>query len=117
MNPIRKILVPTDFSPHARELLEQYECGPVAFSDTPGASSKRHLVLDHVVRPEQADARQRFEAAAWALCDMLSQRWLNLAAQVERFLEALRSTCAEETLLSDGAESILSQSAGELAPR
>ena len=59
-----------------RTLLERYECGPLAFSGTPNASYERRLVLDHVVRPEQADARQRFEAVAWALRDLLSQRWL-----------------------------------------
>jgi len=39
------------------------------------------------------------------------------AAQVERFLEALRSTCAEWALLSDCAEEILSKSAGEMGQR
>ena len=60
----------------ARSLLERYECGPIAFSGTPDASYERRLVFDHVVRPEQADPRQRFEAVAWALRDLLSQRWL-----------------------------------------
>jgi hypothetical protein len=36
---------------------------------------------------------------------------------VERFLEALRSTCAEWVQLSDCAEEILSKSAGEMGPR
>jgi len=39
------------------------------------------------------------------------------AAQVERFLEALRSICAEWALLSGCAEAILSKSAGEMGPR
>ena len=39
------------------------------------------------------------------------------AAQVERFLEALRSTCAEWTRLSACAEAILSKSAGAMGPR
>jgi acetylornithine/succinyldiaminopimelate/putrescine aminotransferase len=38
------------------------------------------------------------------------------AAQVERFLGALRSTCAQWALLAGSAESILSKSAGELRP-
>jgi hypothetical protein len=33
-----------------------------------------------------------------------------------RFLEALRSTCAEWALLSDSAEALLSKSAGEIGP-
>ena len=39
--------------PPARTLLEQYECGPVAFAGTHDASYERHLVFDHVVRREQ----------------------------------------------------------------
>ena len=35
------------------DLLEQYECGPVPFSGAPNASYERHLVFDHVVRPER----------------------------------------------------------------
>ena len=65
-------------------LLEQYECGPVAFAGTPNASYERRLVLDHVVRPEQSDLRQRFEAVAWALRDLLSQRWLKTDATYDR---------------------------------
>jgi starch phosphorylase len=59
-----------------RALLDQYEGGPVAFSGTPDASYERRLVLDHIVRPERSDSRQRFEAVASALRDLLSQRWL-----------------------------------------
>ncbi|MGD0039349.1 MAG: glycogen/starch/alpha-glucan phosphorylase [Isosphaeraceae bacterium] len=36
----------------------------------------RHLVFDHVVTTEQADQRQRFEAMARSLRDLLTQRWL-----------------------------------------
>jgi hypothetical protein len=39
------------------------------------------------------------------------------AAQMDRFLEALRSTCAEWALLVESAEAILSKSAGEMGPR
>ena len=38
------------------------------------------------------------------------------AAQVERFLAALRSTCAEWALISQAAEAILSKSAGSMGP-
>ena len=63
--------------PHpSRTLLERYECGPVAFSGTPNAAYERRLVFDHVVLPEIADPRQRFEAVAWAIRDLLSRHWL-----------------------------------------
>ena len=65
-------------------LLEQYECGPVAFAGTPDASYERRLVLDHVVRPEQSDSRERFEAVAWAVRDLLSRRWLKTDATYDR---------------------------------
>jgi starch phosphorylase len=60
----------------ARTLFDRYESEPIAFSGTPNASYERRLVFDHVVRPDHADPRQRFEAVAWALRDLLSQRWL-----------------------------------------
>jgi acetylornithine/succinyldiaminopimelate/putrescine aminotransferase/predicted amino acid dehydrogenase len=39
------------------------------------------------------------------------------AAQVERFLEAVRATCAEWALIGETAEAILSKSAGEMGPK
>jgi starch phosphorylase len=65
-------------------LLDQYECGPVPFSGMPGAFYERHVVFDHVFRLEQADPRQRFEAVAGALRDVLSQRWLKTDATYDR---------------------------------
>ena len=61
------------------DLLERYECGPVQFSGDPNASYDRHLVLDHVVRPDEAAPRERFEALARSLRDLLAQRWLKTA--------------------------------------
>src|SRR5512135_3496058 len=58
------------------DILEQYECGPVQFSGDPNASFDRHLVFDHIVKPEDATPRERFEALARSLRDLLSQRWL-----------------------------------------
>jgi starch phosphorylase len=65
-------------------LLEKYECGPVPFSGSPGALYERHVVFDHVVPLEQSDPRQRFEAVAWAIRDVLSQRWLRTEATYDR---------------------------------
>ena len=67
--------VPVSQSDHgrARVLLDHDECGPFAFSGTADASYERRLVLDHVVRPKQSDTRQRFEAVAWALRDLLTR--------------------------------------------
>jgi starch phosphorylase len=50
----------------------------------PGAFYERHVVFDHVVRLEQSDPRQRFEAVAGAIRDVLSQRWLKTDATYDR---------------------------------
>ncbi len=55
-------------------LLERYECGPFRFADDDYYD--RHLVFDHVVAQEKANTRQRFEAMASAIRDLLTQRWL-----------------------------------------
>src|SRR5262245_13516536 len=57
-------------------LFDQYSCGPVRFSGDENASYERHLVFDHVLDPENATLRERFEAFARAVRDLLSQRWL-----------------------------------------
>ena len=55
------------------ESLKQYEA-EFRFADRDYYD--RHLVFDHVVTAEQADQRQRFEAMAHSLRDLLTQRWL-----------------------------------------
>ena len=65
-------------------LLERYECGPVPFSGAPSASFDRHLVFDHVVNPEKAVERERFEALAQSLRDLLAQRWLKTQDTYDR---------------------------------
>ena len=55
------------------ESLKQYEA-EFQFADRDYYD--RHLVFDHVVTMEQADQRQRFEAMARSLRDLLTQRWL-----------------------------------------
>jgi starch phosphorylase len=55
------------------ESLKQYEA-EFRFADRDYYD--RHLVFDHVVTTEQADQRQRFEAMARSLRDLLTQRWL-----------------------------------------
>ena len=57
--------------------LRQYECGPFRFSDRVDHDwYDRHLAFDHVVSPDQASQRERFEAVARSLRDLLTQRWL-----------------------------------------
>ncbi|MGO9599113.1 MAG: glycogen/starch/alpha-glucan phosphorylase [Isosphaeraceae bacterium] len=53
--------------------LQQYEFG-LRFADRDYYD--RHLIFDHAVAMEEADQRQRFEALARSLRDLLTQRWL-----------------------------------------
>ena len=58
------------------DILEQYECGPIKFHGDTNSLYERHLVFDHVVDLKKAMARERFEAVALSLRDVLTQRWL-----------------------------------------
>jgi glycogen phosphorylase len=71
-------------APSLNDLLKQYECGAVIFSGDPNASYERHLVFDHVVTPESASLRERFEAVAKSLRDLLVQRWLKTGETYDR---------------------------------
>src|SRR5262245_4927973 len=57
-------------------LLEQYGCGPIQFAGTRDALYERHLVFDNVVALAAAGPRERFEAIARTVRDILSQRWV-----------------------------------------
>jgi starch phosphorylase len=58
------------------ELLEQYGCGPIQFSGSGNASYERHLIFDNVIPLGAARSRERFEALARSVRDLLSQRWV-----------------------------------------
>ncbi len=58
------------------KLLAQYGCGPISFVGTDNAFYERHLVFDGVVALAAAGARERFEALARSVRDILAQRWV-----------------------------------------
>src|ERR1700739_874402 len=58
------------------KLITQYGCGPVKFSGVEEGLYERHLLFDSVVDLKAADARDRFEAIARSVRDVLSQRWI-----------------------------------------
>jgi starch phosphorylase len=68
----------------AANLLRQYGCGPVEFTGTDNALYERHLLFDNVVQPAAAGARERFEAFARSVRDILSQRWLRTEDAYQR---------------------------------
>ncbi len=62
--------------PDTKKLGAKYGCGPVQFSGTDEALYERHLLFDSCVDLAGATARDRFEALARSVRDVLSQRWL-----------------------------------------
>jgi starch phosphorylase len=63
-------------STHSDQFLRRYGHGSLRFAGAPDALYERHLKFHSVVEPEAADARERYEAAARAVRDLLSDRWL-----------------------------------------
>jgi starch phosphorylase len=57
------------------KLLDQYGSGPIHFAGTDSGLYERHLLFDNVIDMAHADARDRFEAFARSVRDVLSQRW------------------------------------------
>jgi starch phosphorylase len=60
--------------PKTADPLERYQCGPLRFTD-PDLYDRR-LIFDHITSADQASPRERFEALAWSVRDLLAQRWL-----------------------------------------
>ena len=63
-------------SPELDEPIKGYGCGPVQFTGTEDALYERHLVFDNVLEAAAIGARERFEAVARSVRDVLSQRWI-----------------------------------------
>jgi len=57
-------------------LIAQYGAGVVKFTGTEEALYERHLLFDNIVDASQVSPRERFEAVARSVRDVLSQRWL-----------------------------------------
>ena len=67
-----------------KKLLERYGCGPIQFTGTDNALFERHLLFDNVIDPTHASPRERFEALARSIRDVLSQRWVRTEDTYER---------------------------------
>ena len=65
-------------------LLAQYGCGPVRFTGTEEALYERHLLFDNVVDASKVSLRERFEAVARSVRDVLSQRWIRTEQTYDR---------------------------------
>src|SRR6201996_4096184 len=52
------------------------EYGPIRFHCDPNALYDRHLLFDYAIDPDLATPRERYEAIARSLRDVLALRWL-----------------------------------------
>src|SRR6266436_1751647 len=57
-------------------LLRQYGSGPVDLTGNADALYERHLLFDNVADPAASGPRERYEALARSVRDVLSQRWV-----------------------------------------
>jgi len=58
------------------DVLTRFNCGPVGLSGNANALYERHLTFDQVLPVALAAARDKYEAIARAIRDVLSQRWI-----------------------------------------
>src|SRR5499427_9400603 len=66
------------------KLIQQYGCGPIPFTGTNNGFYERHLVFDNVIELMAAGPRERFEAIARSVRDVLSQRWVHTEQTYEK---------------------------------
>jgi len=73
---IKAILkMPEERPVNESRLLKQYGCGPIQLMGADGLY-ERHLLFDNVKDPTEVTVRERYEAIARSVRDVLSQRWV-----------------------------------------
>jgi starch phosphorylase len=78
-------IVPMAAKPeNSSDLLQRYGGNLIRFAGTEGAVYERHLIFDRVIDPKVASARERFEAFAHSVRDVLAQRWVQTKATYEQ---------------------------------
>jgi glycogen phosphorylase len=65
-------------------LRRKYGCGPVELTGSPSALYERHLLFDNVIDPAATGPRDRYEAFARSVRDVLSQRWVRTEQTYQR---------------------------------
>jgi starch phosphorylase len=79
--PVVPIAKKKDVGP---ELLQQYSGDSIQFAGTTDALYDRHLIFDRAIDPKAASARERFEAFAHSVRDVLAQRWVKTKSTYEQ---------------------------------
>jgi starch phosphorylase len=80
----RKEVVKRQSEPSFEDLLDRYGCGPVHFRGGADALYERHLMFGSLTDSAGAGLRQRYEAVARAVRDILAQRWYRTEQTYER---------------------------------
>jgi starch phosphorylase len=62
------------------EILHRLECPSFQFDGSPDGAYHRHLLYDNAIDPTHSHSRQKFEALARAVRDLLIPRWLKTRA-------------------------------------
>jgi len=63
---------------------DEYLGGSVHLAGKGNSLYERHILFDNVIEPSAADPRDRFEAVARSVRDILSQRWVSTESTDER---------------------------------
>src|ERR1700752_68778 len=71
-------------SSDASEVPQRYGLDGLPLAGTEDALYEAHLVCDRAIDPKVASARERFEAFAHSVRDILSQRWVKTKATYEQ---------------------------------
>jgi glycogen phosphorylase len=79
-----KIVPMTTNKGSVSELLQRYSSDLIHFAGTTDALYERHLIFDRAIDPKVASARERFEAFAHSVRDVLAQRWVKTKATYEQ---------------------------------
>ena len=68
----------------AAEIARHYGCGPIEFAGSDNALYERHLSFDHLRALSDTGPRERFEAFARSVRDILAQRWIRTEETYKR---------------------------------
>src|SRR6201981_3230380 len=79
-----KVVPLTTSAPPVSDIFQHYGCKATPFIGTENAFYERHLVFDRAIDPKVASARERFEAFANSVRDILAQRWVLTKNTYER---------------------------------
>src|ERR1700752_3717654 len=71
-------------SSDASEVPQRYGLDGLPLAGTEDALYERHLVFDRAIDPKVASARERFEAFAHSVRDVLAQRWVRTKTTYEQ---------------------------------